>query len=190
MDPMLLAVVAAAVALLAALSSLRRRRPGRRRGPHGRPPEASAPRWSPPAGVEVALTKHAIERMAQRGVERSQLDRTVRAPHRSRADERQGSIRLERDFGDRTLRVWVLPTEPGAGRVVVKTTAWHHRRTLVVTPAAVGRIVGERGARVRAIEARSGARVSAGHDGTVRISGDSEAVVEAALALVREATRG
>lgn len=188
--PVVLGAAGIAIAAIVAVVVLLIVRELRSRGPRPggtRPGAAPAGRLDPRA--EIALTHHARERMAQRGVGQRELERVVRMPERTAVDERQGSIRLERDVGENALRVWVLPPWP-SDRVVVKTTAWSYRRTTTIPRRDIGRVVGRGGERIRAIQASSAARISVQPDGVVRISGDSQAAVDRALALVRAEVAG
>ncbi|WAC66743.1 KH domain-containing protein [Agrococcus sp. SL85] len=183
MDPTLLIVlgVVALAAILGILVAVRR--PSAGAGPGRRTQAPVRERRG-----EIALTDHARQRMAQRRVQRAHLELVVRSPEREARDDRQGSIRLERDFGDSTLKVWVLPTQGPADRVVVKTTAWSVARTIRVPRGEVGALIGRGGSHVRALEQRTGARISVGRDGAVTVTADSPELVDAAVEQVRAAT--
>ncbi|GAA2175063.1 hypothetical protein GCM10009846_23430 [Agrococcus versicolor] len=167
----LVAVLLAAIALVALGG--RRRRPRR-----------------PPRTAEVRLTTHARERMGQRDVDLADLERVVREPHRVVDDVEEGSVRLERDVGDDVLKVWVVAPWPPRQEVVVKSTAWQRVVHGRIPRAAVGAVVGHRGATVQALERRTGARVSIDRaSGAVRVAAPTRAAAQAALREVEALAR-
>jgi predicted RNA-binding protein YlqC (UPF0109 family) len=171
--PWLVLVIVAIVRL----SRRPRRRPSRPVRPV-RPTEA--PRGAP-ASVPIRYTRHAQERMDERGVWSGEIDAVLRTPARMERDRAEKSVRLEGDFEGRVLKVWVAEPWPPQDEVVVKSTAWNYVHEMAIHPSAVGRVIGAKGATVKGIRSTTGAQISVNGDGTVRISGDTpEAVAEAA----------
>lgn len=181
MDVPVIGIAIAAVLLVAiALVALtgRRRRPARRR-----PPRA-------PSGVGIRLTTHARERMALRGVSIADVEGAVRAPDRAEDVAEEGSVRLERDVGDDVLKVWVVAPWPPAGDVVVKSTAWQRVAVGRIARAAVGAVIGPRGATIGELQRRTGARIAIDRStGVVRASASDRRAAEDAVRLVEERAR-
>ena len=154
-----LAIIALALVLAVAVGVAARRR-------------AAAPQ------VPVQFTRHAQTRMVQRGITASQVQAVVADPARRHTDPAQGSVRLERDFGDRTLKVWVAQPWPTPSGAVVKTTAWSYQIT--IPTGSIGRVIGTRGATIRTIEDITGTHIFVRPDGTTHIGADNPAAFEAA----------
>jgi hypothetical protein len=75
--------------------------------------------------MRIRYTRHAIEQMARRGINRAQVQRVIDAPESNQYDPNQVSIRLERAVRRRILRVWVrAPWPPAGDDVTVKSAAW------------------------------------------------------------------
>ena len=131
-----------------------------------------------PAGISVHFTKHAHERMTQRGITSDQVTWVLIHPERQKSDPIENSVRLERDLEGRTLKVWVAEPWPATSQIVVKTTAWQYFATIKVPVERVGLIIGRGGATIRQIEESAGARISVSKtDGTVDIrAGDLRAL--------------
>lgn len=129
----------------------------------------------------VHLTKHARERMAQRGVTERQLMRVIARPERQKFDRSEDSVRLERTFPEGTLRVWVVAPWPAQGEIVVKSTAWQYVATLKVPTDRVGLVIGRNGRTINEISAISDARISVSKaNGTVTIKAGDRRAVETA----------
>jgi hypothetical protein len=84
--------------------------------------------------MNFILSKHARERMTQRRVTAAQVKHVMDVPS-SATPTPESSIRYEGTFSDgRTLKVWVVAVDNGAGgmvpkhgpggRVIVKSVAW------------------------------------------------------------------
>lgn len=149
-----------------------------------------------PANARVVFTDHAQQRMRERGILENQVTELLRQPQRSQDDATQGSVRLERDFDGRTLKVWVNPPWPPTQEAVIRTTAWTAVETLTVPREAVGRVKGTGGAVVRQIQLETATWINVSSDGKVIIKGDSlDAIKRArtkveALALVSKLSVG
>ena len=138
------------------------------------------PRQGLPAGVPVRYTSHARDRMRERGVSAAQVEAVLADPARHIPDLRENSIRLERDFDDRILKVWVVAPWPATRESVVKSTAWKYLATLTVPPAMVGRVIGAGGATIQQIRDEAGANIAVSRDGTIRISAGDPSSLDAA----------
>ncbi|QDZ15090.1 KH domain-containing protein [Humibacter ginsenosidimutans] len=149
----------------------------RRQGPRAR------------VGASVRYTNHARERMAQRGVTAVQLESVLAKPARVDRDVEENSVRLEGDFDDRVLKVWVAEPWPSAGEIVVKSTAWNHVARFMIPAGAVGRVKGRGGATIRSICLDTGAQISIEKNGAVRIHADDKAAVDAARRKVMSLAR-
>jgi hypothetical protein len=154
--------------------------------------------------IDLRLTPHAVERMAERGVGETAVRTALARPDRviatSYVDKRRGvrpgeqdqleSVRLEKDFRGRTLKVWVPPEWRTQTPIAVKSVAWNFVATVRVPRARIGAIIGRGGQNVRNLEdiydldihvdsARS----------TVRISGDDNDAVTLARRRIVELAR-
>lgn len=134
-------------------------------------------RQHPP--VPVHYTKHSKERMVQRGVTQQEIERVLAAPQRATRDESSGSVRLERDYPGRVLKVWVVAPWPATSEIVVKTTAWNFIEEFAIPAGTAAHVIGKNGARVRSISQETNARISVKNT-SVRIEGGSAATVAAA----------
>ena len=147
-----------------------------------------------PKGVPLRYTQHAKTRMQQRGVTAEQVKSVLDRPHRQAKDPLENSVRLERDFERRVLKVWVAEPWPPTFEAVIKSTAWHHCMTVKIPVKKKGLLIGKGGRTIQAIRASTGARVDIREDGTVRISADDSRAVEAArqsiVAIVTDSGRG
>ena len=167
MDASTLWLALAAAAAIAALIHLSRTRQ--------RPPKRL------PAGVTVRYTAHATQRMGERGITAAQVEVVLADPARTRPDPAEHSVRLERDFTDRILKVWVAEPWPAKGAIVIKSTAWKYLATLTIPTRTVGRLIGARGSTIRAIQDQTGAHIKVDRqEGTVRISAGDRAAVDTA----------
>lgn len=128
----------------------------------------------------VRWTKHARERMAQREVTESEVMAVLANPGRWNPDPNRDSVRVERDFGGRTLKVWVAQPWPAIQEIVVITVAWCYSRTQKVPVAQIGRIIGRNGSTIKDIEASTGTLIGVRDNGTVKIRGNDRDSVEAA----------
>lgn len=183
MPPTEVLLVALLIAVLALVALRLLRRPTRPTAPT-RP---AVPRL--PAGAEVRWTTHARERMSQRGVSIDNVRAVVTRPERAVADAAEGSVRLERDLGGRTLKVWVVAPWPPEREAVVKSTAWADYTGEVTVPrASLGRVIGKGGATIRGIRSAHDARIV--QDGTTfRISADDADSVRRAQQSIRRTAR-
>ena len=141
-----------------------------------------------PTSVEVRYTSHARRRMSERGITQAQVAAVLADPARNHRDRAENSVRLERDFTDRTLKVWVAEPWPAAHEVVIKSTAWKYVTTLTIPTGMVRRVIGTKGATIQAIRERTGAAVSIRSDGTVHISAGDRASADAAQAQIHALT--
>lgn len=149
-----------------------------------RQPEPRAPGL--PGGVTLRYTNHARERMSQRGVTTQQVAAALARPDRQEQDPVENSMRIERDFDGRTLKVWLAEPWPPTREAVVKSTAWHYHDTIRIPADQIGKLIGRRGGTIEELRRTTGARVSVEDDGTVQISGDDHAIVQAAKRAVRK----
>ncbi len=124
--------------------------------------------------------EHAKERMQQRGVAAEQVKSVLDRPRSQERNPLENSVRLERDFEGRVLKVWVAEPWPPTYEAVIKSTAWHYCMTIKVPVKKKGLLIGKGGRTVQAIRASTGARVEVHEDGTVRISADDSQTVETA----------
>lgn len=142
-----------------------------------------------PAPLSVRYTNHARERMRERLVSEAEIETVLAGPARSVEDPANRSVRLERDFGDRTLKVWVASPWPSVS-VVVKTTAWSYSSAFRIPAEAVGLVIGRKGRTIEQLRAESGAQIRVEDGGAVHISADTKAAAEMAwLGVQRVATR-
>ena len=143
-------------------------------------------RHTAPDSKTVCYTKHAKQRMAERGVSPAQIEAVLAGPERIMTDPVQGSVRLERTFGDRTLKVWVVAPWPNTSEIVVKTTAWKDPTIELRIPnRMIGRLIGPGGATINSIRSQTGAWITVDdQNGTVRISTPDRATAEAARQLI------
>lgn len=133
-----------------------------------------------PEGMPVVYTHHARQRMNERGVSVTQVEAVLADPTRQIYDTQKNSVRLERDFGGRILKVWVVEPWPATSEIVIKTTAWKYQVTLSLPPTAVGRVIGRGGANVKGIQDQYGVRIKVNRDGTVRVIAGDQASLDAA----------
>jgi len=133
-----------------------------------------------PEGVSLRYTQHARERMQQRGVTAEQVKSVLDRPHRQEKDPLENSVRLERAFERRVLKVWVAEPWPPTSEAVIKSTAWHYCMTVKIPVTKKGLLIGKGGRTIQAIRASTGARVEVHEDGTVRISAEDSQTVETA----------
>lgn len=131
-------------------------------------------------GTPVRYTRHATERMRQRDIDSRQVSDVLAAPERVVPDPVERSVRLERDFGDRVLKVWVADAWPPRGKVVIKSTAWQYAARFTIPAESVARVKGRGGATITKICGDTGAHISVDSGGTVRISAGDAAALEAA----------
>lgn len=108
--------------------------------------------------------------MCERGISAAQVEAVLAKPERCIPDPLKNSVRLERDFDDRTLKVWVVGPWPATREIVVKSTAWKYSAQFTVLSTAVGKVIGTRGTTIQGIRDRNGAHIVVKPDGTVRIS--------------------
>lgn len=139
-----------------------------------------------PDGVALRYTNHARERMTQRGVTAAQVASALARPDRQEKDPLENSIRIERDFDGRTLKVWMAQPWPPTREAVVKSTAWHYHETIRIPADRIGKLIGRKGATIEELRRTTGATVNVEDDGTVRISGDEQGSVQAAKRAVRK----
>lgn len=143
-------------------------------------PPATAPT------LPIRLTQHAIQRMAERGVSRDQIETAVANPDRVTPCPAQGSVCIEAVHDTGRLKVWVVAPWPSVNEAVVKSTAWCYERVITIPDGSRGRLVGPGGCTVKALEAASQARISVGvASATVRA--DSRPALEHGCSLVAAA---
>lgn len=128
-----------------------------------------------PAQAPIRFTTHAEERMQQRGISRAQIETVIASPQRQQRDPAENSYRLERDFGNRVLKVWVVEPWPARDEIVVKSTAWKFHFELRIAKSQVGRVVGANGSNIRQLELQTQAKIGVDRDGSVRITSGEEA---------------
>jgi predicted RNA-binding protein YlqC (UPF0109 family) len=176
-----LAIVIIVVLAIVAILAFVLRRPGTKKS-------------TPTRVVTLDITAHARQRMRERSVTEAMIQHVVSAPEREVAttyDDRnqwgfktgneRDSVRLEGMWDGRVLKVWVPTDWQSHGRVIVKSVAWADVTVDVdVAPAAVGAIIGTRGATIKAIEARTGVTISRVGDARFRITAEERTAVEAA----------
>ncbi|WP_395639723.1 KH domain-containing protein [Pseudolysinimonas sp.] len=157
--------------------------------------------WRPwrrhPEPVAVRFTPHAVERMAQRRVSEAQVrevlahpDRAVATTYESPDGGERDSVRLERGFRRRLLKVWVPADWRANGIVAVKSVAWQYSETLRIPGARAGRIIGRGGQTIRDLERAYDVRISVdGGMGLARIVGDDAGSVASARREIRRLVR-
>jgi hypothetical protein len=163
-----------AVAVLAVVTGILLRRPWQRH----------------PQAVEraVRFTPHALERMAERGVSEEQVrdvlghpDRALPTTYTSPDLGERDSVRLEKDFRRRMLKVWVPTDWASIEPVAVKSVAWQHSETLRIPGSRAGRVIGVGGQTIRELETIYGVRITVdGGLGMARVVGDDAASVAGA----------
>jgi len=142
-----------------------------------------------PPGTSVRYTAHAKERMSQRGITAEQVEAVLADPERVNPDPEEHSVRLERAFVGRILKVWVAEPWP-ADEIVVKTTAWQYLMTINIPVGSIGRVIGHKGETIQAIRKSTGAHIIVNDDGTVRISaGDQPSATTAKQEIMRLVSR-
>ena len=95
--------------------------------------------------------------------------------------EERNSVRLEKDFRDRTLKVWVPPDWRERRPVAVKSVAWQHLVEFTLPRGRIGAAIGRGGQNVRHLEQLHDVRISIdGRTGRVRVLGDDRDAVRAA----------
>jgi len=172
-----------AIAVLAIVGGILLRRPWQR----------------PPEVVERAarFTLHALERMAQRGVTGAQVrevlgqpDRAIPTTYTSPDVGERDSVRLEKGFRRRILKVWVPTDWNSTDPVPVKSVAWQHSETLRIPGSRAGRIIGAGGQTIRDLERTYDVRITVdGGLGMARIVGDDAASVAGARRHIRRLAR-
>jgi hypothetical protein len=163
-----------AVAVLAVVTGILLRRPWQR-----------SPHVVEPA---VRFTPHALERMAERGVSEEQVrdvlgkpDRALPTTYTSPDHGERDSVRLEKDFRRRILKVWVPTDWASIEPVAVKSVAWQYAETVRIPRSQAGRIIGVGGRTIRELENSYDVRITVdGGLGMARIVGDDATSVSAA----------
>ncbi len=145
------------------------------------------PSAAPVLQKPVVYTNHVVQRMGERGVTKAEIESVLASPSRVKEIPEKESVRLERDFAGKTLRVWVTRPWPARQEIVVKTAAWRYVEEFDIATFAVSAVKGRAGASVQRIEADSQARVTIGPDGRVRVSGGEARDVAAARQMVERA---
>lgn len=133
-----------------------------------------------PEGVTLRFTHHANERMTQRGITSDQVTSVLVHSERRESDPKENSVRLERDFEGRTLKVWVAEPWPATQEIVVKSAAWHYFTTVTIPIERKGLLIGRAGRTIDEIRASTRAHISVKDDGTVDISAGNSHSLEAA----------
>jgi hypothetical protein len=172
-----------AVALLAVVTGILLRRPWRKS----------------PDAVELAVrfTPHALQRMTERGAREAQVRDVLSHPDRALATTylspdlgERDSVRLEKDFRRRMLKVWVPTDWRSIVPVAVKSVAWQHSETMRIPGSRVGRVIGVGGQTIRDLEAIYDVRITVdGGLGMARIVGDDAASVAGARRRIRRLVR-
>jgi hypothetical protein len=144
--------------------------------------------------IDLRFTPHAIERMSERRVDQRAVQDAVGRPDRviattytdvERGEERD-SVRLEKDFRDRTLKVWVPPDWRTRRPVAVKSVAWQHLAEFTLPRGRIGAAIGRGGQNVRHLEQIHDVRISIdGRTGRVRVLGDDRDAVRATERRIR-----
>lgn len=142
-----------------------------------------------PSGIPVRYTLHAKERMQERGVTAKQIELVLARPDRSESDPHENSVRLERDFDGRFLKVWVAEPWPPAGEVVIKSTAWRFTARFTIPANRIGTVIGRKGATIEHVRATTDASIHIGDDGTVMISAGEKSSVDAARKAIEALAR-
>lgn len=152
-----------------------------------------------PAAVELAVrfTPHALERMAERGVSEAQVrevlgqpDREVPTTYTSPEVGERDSLRLEKGFHRRILKVWVPTDWRSIEHVAVKSVAWQYSETLRTPASRAGRVIGVGGRTIRELEQNYDVRITVdGGLGMARIVGDDAASVTGARRHIRRLVR-
>jgi len=148
------------------------------------------PQTGLPDGVSLRYTNHARERMSERGVTEAQVASALARSDRHEKDPVENSVRFERDFSGRTLKVWMAEPWPPTSEAVVKSTAWHYHESIRIPADRVGALIGRKGSTIQEIRTATGARISVDDDGTVRISADDNQSVQAAKSAVKKVVAG
>ena len=151
-----------------------------------------------PAGERLRFTPHASDRMSQRHVSQADVGQAVARPDRvvatrylDRADHgdrvwswehgMRDSVRLEKDFAGRTLKVWVPTDWKTASVIAIKSVAWQYNARVKVPVSRIGSVIGRGGETIRGIERDYGVRVTVDRrTGSTTIAGDDEKKVAAA----------
>ena len=138
-------------------------------------------------GIPRSYTKHAQERMQERGVSREEIESALVAPDRKAPDPTENSVRFEKNFEKGVLKVWVAAVPwPPTSEVAIKSTAWKYVETFEIPATTVGLVKGRQGTTVRGIETCTGAKVSVSREGTVCISAGEQFKVKQARSKVDE----
>lgn len=133
-----------------------------------------------PEGITPHFTHHANERMTQRGITSDQVTSVLIHHDRKETDPVENSVRLERDFEGRTLKVWVAEPWPATQKIIIKSAAWHYCTTVTFPVERKGLLIGRAGRTIEEIRASTGAHISVKDDGTVDISAGNSHSLEAA----------
>lgn len=171
------------VAVLAVVTGILLRRPWQR-SPHA-------------VDRAVRFTPHALERMAERGVSEAQVrdvlghpDRALPTTYTSPDLGERDSVRLEKDFRRRILKVWVPTDWTSIEPVAVKSVAWQHSETLRIPGSRFGRVIGVGGRTIRDLETIYDVRITVDAGlGMARIVGDDAASVAGACRRIRRIVR-
>lgn len=171
------------VAVLAVVIGILLRRPWRR-SPHA-------------VELAVRFTPHALQRMTERRVSEAQVrdvlghpDRALPTTYTSPDLGERESVRLEKDFRRRILKVWVPTDWTSIAPVAVKSVAWQHSETLRIPGSRVGRVIGVGGQTIRDLEKTYDVRITVdGGLGMARIVGDDAASVADTRRQIRRLVR-
>lgn len=165
---------------------------------------AVAHRRTARAKIAVRFTSHAAERMTQRGVREDDVRKALARPSRVLATtyvdrggtssdgplsegEERDSLRVEKNFRGRMLKVWVPPDWRSASPIVVKSVAWLYTATLRMPPRRVGAIIGRGGETIKNLQAVYDVRVHVERrSGIVRIVGDDKDAVNRARGRIQQ----
>lgn len=147
------------------------------------------------AETAVRITPHAADRMAERRVGEREIRQAVARPDRVVATtytdlgggaEERDSVRLEKDFRGRALKVWVPVDWRTVTPVAVKSVAWQYVEAFAVRRTRVGAVIGRGGQTIRNLEDGYDVRITIdGRTGAVRVLGDDATAVRRARRRIR-----
>ncbi len=133
-----------------------------------------------PRGARVHLTRHARDRMAERDITAAEIESVLAKPARHTPDPVERSVRLERDFGDCTLKVWVVAPWPNREKVTVKSTARQYATDVTVPPGSLPHVIGKGGSAITRLREETGAHIVIQSNASIRITAGTRNSVEAA----------
>jgi hypothetical protein len=127
--------------------------------------------------------------MRERSITKDQVESALRAPDRREQDLEERSVRFEKDFDGRVLKVWVAAEPwPPSDTVVIKSTAWKYVDTFEIPADTIGRVIGRNGTTIQQVRNTTGAQIAV-RDVLVQISAGDRRSVERARQMIDEITR-